>query len=1309
MWFGTLDGLNRYDGYSIRRYNYQPFSHFSLSGSAYITRILESREGLLWIGTDEFLYVFDPATERFFNVSQHVPLLPRHGVMQMVMDSSGTLIVMMENPPDSTSLYRLQFPDRFALQLRDGSEPLAGVQAHRLLLPPEAGHFATLQDCVGDTMILAIDRAGRAYRFMKPAFQFVPVDVLSWKTPNQTILWGKNYGFFYRRKPANGSYTLLPPNIFRRLVPLKDGTCLLISGVDHIIYKYDTNQALESGRYIDPYGTRPERKDFTPFMEFPHQISTILQDQSDVIWVGTGGYGLQKVSLRNLAFRHFVPGNTLYNFREMPDGRIWPGKFLPNKLIDLNSGRLEPAPWVSFFTYKKYIYNMLPDREGNLWFVSAGERSGKLGSIYCWEKKTGQYREITRLRSFKESIVEQLLEDRQGNIWVAAHDGHLFRCRADVQQATYFSYSGLFSDFNKNLTANAMCEDADGNSIWIGTSRGLVELQKPARDRAPSFRLFEYQADNPQSLTWNWILCLYQNPAIPNLLWIGTRGGGLNCYDKNTGLFRHLTTEEGLADNVVYGIVPDDEGNLWCSTNRGLSRFQPSTGIFINYYESNGLQANEFNTGAFLRNSQGLLLFGGVNGLTVFDPKEIKLGGKFPPVAITGMKVRGNPLLPAREGSPLQFAPYYDQRLTLPFSENNVTFEFAALDFANPATNRFRYKMNGIDREWIQAGTTHFANYASLPPGEYVFEVQAATADGDWNPKSARFQLIIAPPWYRTWLAYLCYLLLGAALVWGYIRLREERLREQHLLQLKNRESERLQELDSFKNRLFANITHEFRTPLTIILGLAERLRIGKSRQDVEHSAGDIITQGNNLLDLVNQVLDLAKLESKGLTLRPVQSNLSAFVRFHVESFQSLATYNNIKIELKTEAPELIMDFDPQRFRQVITNLLSNAIRHTPPDGKIVVRLFKKGSQQAILEVADSGEGIAPEEMPFIFDRFYQGKISEQKQGTGGIGLALTRELVLLAGGDIRVESTPGLGATFTVTLPVTNLAEPVSSDRIAAQPAVSTYGSIQKQQAGDMPLLLVIEDNPVVADYLRSCLEEHYTLLFAENGQKGIQTAFDKIPDLILSDVMMPVQDGLEVTHVLKNDERTSHIPIVLLTAKTQSGDRLDGLRHGANAYLTKPFLEEELLLVLHNQLVMQRVWKQRYATFEIGLPAERTNDMLQPADADVFKMDDEFMKKLFQIFEDNYHDEHFHLEQLCRLAGMSSSQLHRKLTALTDQPAMQMLRTFRLNKARQLILSRPDLQVTEVALMTGFNNPAHFSRVFSQTFGQPPSALKK
>ncbi|HOY05025.1 MAG TPA: two-component regulator propeller domain-containing protein [Saprospiraceae bacterium] len=1309
MWFGTLDGLNRYDGYSIRRYNYQPFSRFSLSGSAYITRILESSEGLLWIGTDEFLYVFDPATERFFNVSQHVPLLPRHGVMQIVMDSSGTLIVMMENPPDSTALYHLYIPDHFALQLRYGSEPLAGVHAAPLPLPPGAGPLAALQDCVGDTMILAVDWAGRAYRLMKPAFQFMPADVLNWQTPNPTILWGKDYGFFYRRKPANGSYTHLPPHIFRRLVPLKDGTCLLISGVDHIIYKFDTSQALESSHHIDPYGTRPERKDFTPFMEFPHQISTILQDQSDVIWVGTGGYGLEKVSLRNQAFRHFVPGNSLYNFREMPDGRIWPGKFLPNKLIDPNTGILQPAPWASFFTYKNYIYNMLPDRQGNLWFTSAGERSGKLGSIYFWEKKTGRYREMARLHSFKESIVEQLLEDRQGNIWVAAHDGHLFQCRADVQQATYFSYSSLFSDFNKNLTANAMCEDADGNCIWIGTSRGLVELQHPAGNRAPAFRLFEYQADNPQSLAWNWVLCLYQNPAVPNLLWIGTRGGGLNCYDKNTGFFHHFTTEDGLADNVVYGIVPDDEGNLWCSTNRGLSRFQPSTGIFVNYYESDGLQANEFNTGAFLRNRQGLLLFGGVNGLTVFDPKEIKLSSKFPPVAITGIKVRGNPLLPAREGSPLQFAPYYDQRLKLPFSENNVTFEFAALDFANPATNRFRYKMNGIDREWIHAGTTHFANYASLPPGEYVFEVQAATADGDWNPKSARFLLIIAPPWYRTWLAYLCYLLFGAGLVWGYIRLREERLREQHLLQLKNRESERLKELDSFKNRLFANITHEFRTPLTIILGLAERLRKGKSQQDVVENAGNIITQGNNLLDLVNQVLDLAKLESQGLTLRPVQSNLSTFVRFQAESFQSMATYNNIKIELQTEKPDVVMDFDPQRFRQVLTNLLSNAIRHTPPDGRIKVSLFRKESQQVVLEVADSGAGIAPEELPYIFDRFFQGKISEQKQGTGGIGLALTHELVLLAGGDIRVESIPGQGATFTVTLPVTNLAEPTPFDRITAQPAMFTPGLTKKQEKGDLPLLLVIEDNPVVADYLRSCLHDYYNLLFAENGHKGIQTAFDKIPDIILSDVMMPVQDGLEVTQILKNDERTSHIPIVLLTAKTQSEDRLDALRLGANAYLTKPFLEEELLLVLNNKLILQQVWKQRYAAFEKGMPVEMNDEVHQSSDIHTFKMEDEFMKKLFRIFEENYHDEHFHLEQLCRLAGMSSSQLHRKLTALTDQPVMQMLRAFRLHKARELLLARPDLQVTEVALMTGFNNPAHFSRVFSQTFGQPPSALKK
>lgn len=1306
LWIGTLDGLNRYDGYSIRRFNHQPFSKFSLSNSAYITTIQEDTAGLLWIGTDECLYVFDPATERFFNLNYPLQELPRQGVNSAAIDLAGTIIVHMPSKQDSVGLYHIIVPSNFSHQLRYGNDPLAGVRTEKVTAPRNIHTPVYLESCIGDTLLLVRGDDGRGYRITGPPYRLTPFDLLRLNTPDHSILWNNNIGIYFRRRLPDGRDTLVSPNEWRRMMRLKDSTRVFNLGGNRVIYKIKSEGPLYSDSIALSNLSGVFRNEFTPFLEFPHGVSVILGDRSDVLWVGTGGNGLQKVNMRNLAFRHLLPATSLYNLQEMPDGRIWAGKFQHQKLVNLQTGQFEEAPWASFFR-NKIIYNVLPDRSGNIWFVVAGSNHGNSGSIVFWEKTSGQYRELAQLPSFKESVAEQILEDHNGNVWIAAHDGHLFRSGPGGSNIRHFNYAELFSEHDKNLTTNAILEDSEGR-LWIGTSRGLLEVRNPAKSEGPNFHLQQHQPDNPKSLSWNWILCLYQNPATPHQLWIGTRGGGLNCFDKNTGQFSHYTEIDDLADNVVYGIVPDDQGNLWCSTNRGLSRFNPQTAVFVNYYQSDGLQNNEFNTGAFLRGRDGNLLFGGVNGLTLFNPDDIKLAEQAPPVAITNIRVRGNLLAPAREGSPLQFAPPFAQTLTLPFAENNVTFEFAALDFANPATNRYRYQMQGIDRGWIYSGTTHSANYASLPPGAYSFRVQAATADGAWNQQVATFQLVILPPWYRSRLAYLLYVLLAAGATWSFIRFREERLREQHILQLKQQESERLKELDSFKNRVFANITHEFRTPLTIILGLAERLRRGERQDNIQDSAGNIITQGANLLDLVNQMLDLAKLESQGLVLHPIQGNISAFIRYQIESFQSLAVYKDLKLTVETDPPDLVMDYDPQRFRQILSNLLSNAIRHTPPGGNITVRCSRTMENQAVLEVADAGEGILPQDLPHIFDRFYQGRSSEQKQGAGGIGLALTRELVLLAGGNIRVESPPGKGATFTITMPITNNATPVSNETAMALPlSIALATTETTSHAGrQFPLLLVMEDNAVVADYLRLCLTGHYRLLFAADGEKGIQMAYKHIPDIIISDVMMPFKDGLEVTNLLKKDERTSHIPIVLLTAKTQMDDRLDGLRRGANAYLTKPFNDQELLLVLKNQLEFQRIWKQRYTVFEKGLSVDVPESPVTNSDS--FRTDDAFMKKLYGIFETHYTDEHFNHEQLCRLTGMSSSQLHRKLTALTDQPAMQMLRTFRLNKARDLLRARRDLHMTEICMLVGFNNPAHFSRMFSKTFGMPPSAVR-
>ena len=1304
IWIGTLDGLNRYDGYTIRRFNEDPLSPFSLTGSTYITDICEDREGLLWIGTDEALYVFDPATERFYNISRQISNLPTNKVVRIATDQDGDILIHMPGPTDPTGLYHLEVPPRFSVQLRYTSNPLTGLAAQKVTVPADAVTPFSLESCLGDTLFLLRDHVGKGFRYSKSTYHFKPIDIRILDSAGTGIVWNGETGFFYRRKMEDGRDSLLDPMLFRSLFYLKDSSFITYSQQEEFLYKGRSDTPFRLWTVNESHPGNLSETGLTPLMKLPLSVNVLEKDRSGVLWIGTGGHGLRKMKLRDLAFRNYLPEYSLYNLREMPDGKIWLGKYHSNFMFDLATGQREPAPWPKLF--KTVFYNVLQDRKENYWFVKVADTSTGTGSVYFWNKSYGnRFHEVAKIPYYKESIAEQILEDRHGNIWVAAHEGFLFKCSGEGRLLGTYNYSEVIRKGDPSLIANAFIEDHDG-ILWLGTSQGLVEITNYAANERPEFRLLQHDPNNANSLSWDRVMCLYQSPDMPRWIWIGTRGGGLNCYDKDTGLFKCYTQKDGLIDNVVYGILSDDEGNLWCSTNRGLSRFNPRNETFVNYYESDGLQANEFNTGAFVRNRQGQLIFGGINGLTVFDPHAVKMSELLHSVAVTSVKVRGNALLPAQKNSPLEFAPYFNQVLTLPFSDNNVTFEFAALDFANPSTNRYRYRMEGIDRDWIYSGTTHFANYASLPPGEYVFQVQAAIADGDWNPNSAKFRLVIQPPWYRHWLAYCLYLGVLAGLVWLYIHLREERIQEQHVLHMKERESDRLKELDTFKSRLFANITHEFRTPLTIILGLAERLRRSGKDEVTEKNATGIITQGNNLLDLVNQMLDLAKLETHSISLHPVQSNISAFIRTHARHFETLASHKNVRLTVETDKPDLTTDFDPQRFRQILNNLLSNAIRHTPGNGQVTLK-FSHGQGTMKIIVSDSGEGIMPEDMPHIFDRFYQGSGRHQSEGTGGLGLALTRELVLLAGGSIEVESAPESGASFTVTLPVTRNAPMATAESIAGYPAYTpAVFSAETDPNEERPLLLVIEDNPVIMDYLRDCLKRDYQLIFAENGKKGVELALEHIPDLIISDVMMPEMDGLQVTETLRNDEKTSHIPIVLLTAKTQADERLDGLRHGASVYLTKPFLEEELLLVLNNQLALQRTWQQRYATLPgNGKMEQQPNTAMQ---SDAISREDAFMEKLYRIFEQHYADEAFHLEQLCRLVGMSSSQLHRKLGALTDQPAMQLLRTFRLHKARELLSARPDLQVSEIALMAGFSNAAHFSRLFSKTFGKPPSEAR-
>lgn len=542
---------------------------------------------------------------------------------------------------------------------------------------------------------------------------------------------------------------------------------------------------------------------------------------------------------------------------------------------------------------------------------------------------------------------------------------------------------------------------------------------------------------------------------------------------------------------------------------------------------------------------------------------------------------------------------------------------------------------------------------------------------------------------------------------------------------LAEKEAHRLQELDTFKSRLFTNIIHEFRTPLTVILGIAEQLKmVGEAENpDREKQKLNLISRnGERLLRLVNQILDLANIENNSLQFNYVQGDVLPYLRYLTESLQSMANFQEVQLSIESADPAIVMDYDPERLLQIVHNLLSNAIKFTPAGGTVTLRVSLlrqmegpfKPSAALHLAVEDTGIGIPPEDLPLLFDRFYQVKDSSQAPSGGtGIGLALTKELVHRMGGTLTVQSEPGKGATFTAILPITNQAPLALGDLDPEKAELVPIGHSNQFQTiktpgtldPELPSLLIMEDNPDVVEFLSTCLQGTYQLDFAYNGKQGIEKALETVPDLIISDVMMPEKDGFEVCEYLKNDLRTSHIPILLLTAKVEVTSRIFGLQSGADAYLAKPFNQHELLLTLRNLLLLRKALQARYSKLAEVLENPEFSEQLPIAP--VFEMEDAFVQKLRRHVEENLTKSDLSVEELSRMMTMSYQSLHRKISSLTNHSPVQFIRLIRLTRARTL-LQNSDRTITDIAYSVGFNDAKYFSRVFTEEFGQTPSSVR-
>jgi signal transduction histidine kinase/ligand-binding sensor domain-containing protein/DNA-binding response OmpR family regulator len=1327
LWVGTKDGLNRYDGYQFKVYRSNAFDTTTLSNN-FIQGILEDRVGHLWVGTTDGLNILDRSKGTFHRITVGPDGLRHHEITGLAEGADGSIWVMTSGgglhrfwwPTEDHTPAALQVEQFGGLDYIEAGWPGTAMQLRidqygniwtygtehltRIYWEEGTATYEVQQIKIGD---LNIDRELYQQFMDDPTIKNKDRVYLVFLDKEKHFWAATSFGLS-RWNQQRQSFDFLPIAMEKDEYgdwPL-EGT-IYGTGMESTTGEFWLSGFLSmvivdpaTGRVIEKFSNKSGKLAGLPNAN----VLSIFEDRSGVIWAGTNGDGLFKFVPHVRRFNRGKHnrcwlGRSIRSIYETSDGVVWVGT-TQAQLLQWDLAQNEMHPVILDERWKRdaperfsVVYTMLEDQKKDLWL-------GGPKGLFRFEHQQGEVKDWSYypIGQFKEQAlsrngVRDIYEDQNGRIWVITLEsfGWFDPTTAQFHSSSYLPITG-----GEGAPGHYPCIHQQGDgTFWLGTSNGLLRYNQ--KDRR--FKRFASNPENPESISNNIIKCIIADPKLPDrFLWIGTGGGGLNRFDLKEETFIHFSIEDGLPDQVVYSILEDSEGFFWLSTNQGLARMDPTALTFRNYNQVDGLQDNEFNTSAYFKSKTGRMFLGGIQGINVFDPLSIQDNPVKPPIVITGFNISNQPVVFGETNTPFDEPITEHPPIRLSYKDQVFSFDFAALEFSDPSRNEYAYMLEGFDMDWQYIGQNRTATFTNIDPGHYTFRVKGTNNDGIWNDTGISLPLTVSPPWWQTWWAYT---LMGVIGMGGLLFFYQFNLNRQ----LAQQEARRLRELDELKNQLYTNITHEFRTPLTVIKGMAEQV---PQVWEIPSVLEIIRRNSDNLLMMVNQMLDLAKLESGSSQLKLRQADIVMFLRYLTESFHTMAEDQNKQLTFQANPETVFMDFDEEKIRQIVYNLISNAIKFTPEGGSIAVQsaiLPAVYSEEVLaLIVSDTGIGIPPEKLPNIFDRFYQVDASTTRKAEGtGIGLTLTKQLVELMEGQISVESIPNSGTTFTILLPIKQSApleevlKPVSPHHVPSRktPTQETPASIL-DSAEDLPVLLVIEDHADVVTYIKRCVQKHYKVETAENGQIGIDKAMELVPDIIISDVMMPEKDGYEVTETLKNDTRTSHIPIIILTAKATQEDKLTGLRTGADAFLMKPFNKEELLIRLANLVDLRKQLQEKYHT---GVPMNGVKPE-QPS------LEDEFLMTIQSLILDRLDDVLLSVDDLAKAVHLSHTQMYRKLKALTGKTPTLFIRSIRLQKGHELLAST-HLNVSEVTYEVGFKDPNYFSRVFQKEFGILPSEV--
>ena len=1334
IWIGTRDGLNRYDGHEMMVYRNDPADSSSLSNS-YIRCIYEDNEHRLWVGTINGLNRLNREGNNFVRYEHRdadIHSLSNNMVTSLLEDRNGRLWVATAgglNLLDRTSRHFFHFRQTPAIGSTTGSGSANG-----------SGSTTGSGD--NDILSTHIDRSGQIW---------------IGSATGLSLFHPETGTFTHYNNPAltNGS-----GNSIIAIQEDRQGN-LWLGTEDDGLYLYDPLQKTF---------TRFGHSDKDPSSLGNNMIKCMLVDQKGRLWAGgiNGGLNLFNAPKSSFFRYEYEPGNnaslsqrTVSALFEDRQGNLWVGTHRGG--INIYSPgtekfklyRQDPSP--NSLSYND-VKTFCEDNKGNIWIGTDG---GGL-NLFLRDKHIFQHYRYDPFddKSIGSNAVLDVMQDREGNIWVSTWGGGLNRFDRTTHQFTRFLNNPADNYSISSNFVQKTFEDYEGN-IWVATYYGGLNLFDP---KTGQFTRLVQDPTGKTSLSGKNIVSLHEDKE--GRIWIGTDDGGLNCYHQGTRHFTHYfnkgqpvpdlriifsdskgrlwvgqkglylldaardsfrlyTDLGGLSNEFIKGIAEDEQGNLWIATSNGLTQFNPDTYAFKKYNTGDGLQDLEFEANAFLKARDGEMYFGGINGFNCFYPGTIRANPFIPPVYITGFQLSNKKMNPGEEGSPLQKDISLTKEIRLSYRQSTFSFAFAALNYTIPENNEYAYKLEGLDKDWNYVGKEKKAIYTNLGPGEYTFRVKASNNDGVWNEEGASIRVIITPPFWRTgWFIFLLCVLVMAGL-YAFYKFRTR-------LKLRELEEKKREEIRQVQLQFFTNISHEFRTPLSLILGPLEKLLREQTHPSLGRYYQAMHRNAQRLLSLINELMDFGKLESGALKLSVQKGNLHSFLDEIGEEFRDWAIQKEIDFTLHLPGPPLPADtwFDRQVLEKIVLNLLHNSFKYTKSGGSITLELLSsmegfqpsfdnelilkndfRASSYAYIRVADNGIGISRDSIHHLFERYY--RITDSHLGSG-VGLAFVKSLALLHKGDVYVHSTRLKGTEIIIGIPIgehdyrkeekrtgilTGTGAPTEAGvRLEGFAPPPSPGSLYLPEApGTLPpveSILLVEDNDELRHFLKESLSPHYQVMEAADGKEGLARAHEIPPGLIISDVIMPGMNGFELCRLIKQDIDTSHIPFLILTARTNLTAQVEGMDAGADYYFAKPLNMELLLLTIRNRFDQDRKLRERYTRDSHAEAMELVHS----------EKDKQFMHRLLQVIDTQLVNPDFDIEYLCQEMGMSRTKLYQKIKSISQQSIGDFIRTIRLKKAVQ-IMTHEDTTLTDVMYRIGIQTQSYFTKAFKKEFGKTPT----